>query len=919
MLVGRDQERGLIDGLLSGALEGRSGTLVFLGEPGIGKSALLDHAARHADGMRLLRAAGVESETELPFAGLHEPVRPLLDRLKVIPERQAEAVRTALALTPPAQVDRFAVHAGTLSLLAAAAEEEPVLCTVDDAHWLDPGSAEALVFTCRRLEAEGIVVLFAAREGEPTSFDAPGLPTLHLAGLAREAAGELLLRAGYGLSSDVADQLVTLTRGNPLALLQLPAVLSEAQLVGDEPLEDPLPVGQAVERAFLRRVRSLPTEVRAALVVAAASGAGDIEPVLAALEELQVPAVAVERAEAAGLVKIEEGQLAFPHPLVRSALYHSADPRERRAAHEALANSLSGDARMSSRAWHLAAATIAPNENVAVELERAAVLAQNRGGHLEASRAFERAARLTPDPESRAPRYLAAGSEAWTSGRPGHALRLLQEALSSTTDPGVRGDVQQLRGRVITWSGRVQEGHALLLAEAERLEAVDPGRSVQLMSEAVLSCFMAGDIPRALAVSRRAFALGEPLGGVPAIMAATVLGWALLNHGEAPEARPLMDRVEVALREADPLENYITPFLGYYLTWLEEFERARRITTLVIDTARERSALAILPFALGTLSDLELRLGRLGPAYATAVESITLAAQTGQESTSSLSFVTAGRIEAILGRVDDCRAHLGRALALAASSGTGSIRTCAGSALGLLELGLGAAEAAIRALEPVSQLVVEQDMNEPNGVQWAPDLIEAYTRLGRRREAGEALATLQAQAEATGSTWAVAAVARCRGLRADDEGFEREFEEALSWHRRTPTPFERARTELCYGERLRRAKRRADARQRLRSALETFEGLGAAPWAERARSELRASGERARKRDPSAAENLTAQELQVALVVVGGATNREAAARLFLSPKTIEFHLSNAYRKLGVRSRAQLTRLLSTERAIQAL
>lgn len=903
MLLGRGGECGRIDALLDDARRGRSGALIMRGEPGIGKSALLRYASERADGMTVLTARGVESESELPFSGLAELLRPVLASLDEIPPPQAAALRGALALGPPAGGDRFTIYAATLSVLAAAAEEGGLLAVVDDAHWLDSSSAEALVFATRRLGAEGVVVLLAVREGEPRANEFAGLDEAVVTGLDEDAARSLVAtREERPVSAEVFARLYEATRGNPLALIEIPTVLTGAQLAGGEPLPEPLPAGVGIERTFARRLSAFAAETQRAMLAAAASESTEMEVVARAAALLGVGVEALEPAESAGFVTIDAGRLEWRHPLIRSAVYHGATESERRAAHRALAETLSDH----RRAWHLAAATLAPDEGVAAALEEAALEARRGGGHVAAATTFERSARLTPDGEERARRLLEAAEDLHVAGRVERALGLLDEALACTEDAGRRADVQHLRGRIQMLAGGPREAYDLLIAEASRIEALDPARAARMFADATLTSTMTGHLDETLSTARRAADLAERVGGA-AEVALALLGNALILRGEAEQGHPYLVRAREFFERSDPLSAaFLVHSAGHGSCWVEEYAEARHVLDRVIDAARAASAVGVLSFPLSLRSELDFRTGRWPAAYAGAAEAVRLAEEAGQANQASFSLTCLARVEAGQGREDDCRLHAARALELVEATGSGSIRTYAWSSLGFLELGLGRPEPALRHLEPVARVVVEQGLGEPGVVWWAPDLIEAYIRSGRSSEAEGALATFELQAERTQRSWALAAAARCRGLLVGEEAFEDEFAEALRLHERTPTPFERARTELCLGERLRRAKRPLDARQPLRAALETFERLGAEPWAEVARAELAATGERQARREPSGLQELTPQELQIALLVAEGATNREVAAALFLSPKTIEFHLGKVYRKIGVRSRTEL-------------
>ncbi len=911
MLVGRDVECERIDRLLDEARRGRSGALVLRGEPGIGKSTLCAHAVARADGMTVLRAHGIESEAELPFAALADLLRPLLEHLGDIPLPQAAALEAAFALGPPAAGDPFTTCAATLSLLAAAAEDGPVLVVVDDAHWLDHSSAQALLFAARRLDAEGIVVLVATRDGEATPFDGAGLHELLLSGLDHDSAALVLnTSADTAIEPEVAERLISATGGNPLALLEAPVLLSAGQLGGVEHLDEPLPTSEGLEQAFLRRVRQLPDETQRGLLVAATSGSMDFDSISAAISGAGVDPAALDAAERAGLVVVEGNRFDFQHPLLRSAVYHSAPAAMRRAAHEAVAKGLGSD----RRAWHLAAAAPAPDAAVAAELKATAQAARARGGHAEAAAALEQAARLTVGSEERARLLRSAADEARRSGQAARSLVLLDEALAATASPRLRARIQHLRGVVEMWRGAPLTAYEHLIEEAAHVEEEDPAKAAWMLTDAGWACFMGGEIAAGRAASERAFALTDGSGGLAEILATALFGIALLLSGQREQAEPLLRRYEPMLDDSEFLgRSYAVVWpAAQALVWLEQHGKARHVFTRVIERARTESTPSLLPYVLTGLAELDFRTGAWPQAYANASEAVRLADETEQPAALAFALAVLGRIEAAQGRQDECASHVTRAVGLVAL-GVGAVAAFAGAAAGLLELGLGRSEDAIGHLDQVARRVREHGLGEPTVIQWAPDLIEAYVRAGRRDDAKAALASFEREATASGSMWAAAAAARCRGLLATDEEFEGEFARAIELHDRLPSPFEKARTELCLGERLRRARRRSEARTHLRSALERFERLGASPWAERAQSELRASGETLRRREAGAVEELTPQELQVAMLVAEGATNREAGAALFLSPKTIEAHLGRIYRKLHVRSRTELAALAARE------
>lgn len=920
MLFGRLNECERVDQLLAQARAARSEALVLRGEAGIGKSALCGYAAEQASDMTVLRACGAPTESELAFSGLAEVLQPLVNRLDELPTQQAVALASALALGPPAPVGRFAICAATLGVLGAAAEDKPVLVIVDEAESLDRSSVEALLFAERRLDADRVALLFAVRDGRATMFDVAELPELRLAPLDPDAALVLLTSsADATIAPQVIEQLLLAGAGNPLALVEIPTLLSPEQLAGTEPLGDELAAAATVERAFLRQVESLEEASREALLVAAASDTGELNTIVSALDALDIDPRSLEPSERAALVSISRGTLEFRHPLLRAAVYHAASAVARRAAHQALANTVGGERQLDRHAWHLAAAAPKYDDAAARALEEAALSARRRGGHAEAASAFDRAGRLSAEGFERARRLREAAADTWLVGRADDARGLLDEALDNADDPSVRAAIQHRRGVIDMWQGSPLAAHALLVEEAANIEELDPARAAKMLTDAAWASFMAAEITTGLETAKRANELGTGVGGIADTLAKAVLGIALVLSGDAQSAVPLfsdyiglLDSVESA-----PSFGLYQPLRpdGQLLMWFEQYDRAREVLVRTIDSARAGSALGALPYALSVLADLDFRTGKWASAYAGASEAVRLADETNQITTLAFSLGCLARLEAAQGRESDCRAHSERALTIAYPR-VGAVVALAGSGLGLLELGLGHVDRAVEQLEPLARRAAEHGLKEPGVIQWAPDLIETYVRLGRSPEAELALAQFESLASKTERTWALAAAARCRGLLAGEDSFEVEFRRALEFHGRAPTPFERARTELCLGERLRRAKRRVEAREPLRAALTTFERLGAASWSERARTELAATGETARRRDPYAAEQLTPQELQVALVVAHGATNKEAGAALFLSPKTIETHLGRVYRKLNVRSRTELAHLFSREGAI---
>lgn len=918
MLVGRHDELARIEALLEHARSGVSGTLIVRGEPGIGKSRLLRQAAAQADDMTVLGTTGLEAESELPFAGLSELLFPILDLIPEIPEPQAAALTAALALGPPIDTDPFAVSAATLSLLAVAAERRPVLVIIDDAQWLDAASRDALLFAVRRLHADRAAVVFAVREGEAVDFQPPGIEELVMSGVDASAARELMTSSVAGpVSMAVADQVHAATHGNPLAILESVQVLSPGQLAGTEPLQQPLPTGPGVQRSFERRIARLPLETRRAALLVASSHSGSIAEIRSACEQSSTAFAALEPAEVAGLITNDGLRIQFQHPLVRAAVYHGASAPDRRAAHRALASVLTDAKAVVPRAWHLAAAAQGEDEAVAAALEQAAVEARRRSGLAAASRAFERAARLSPDLERRAARLHEAGTDAYVGGESQRGIALLDEALMLATGTPLRAAIAHSRARAEMWTGSPAKARRILLAAVEQIEERDPKAATLMLVDAATTAIQEGDneadfagtVTNALRVAERAYRVGSRVGGQPKAAAAGAYGKALLafrrpDGSNREEAHRLLVQSLEAIDERESLQlavqliNSAASFLYY-----EEFDRMREPLENLIAAARTASAPGALPYALGHLSELDFRVGRWPEAYAEASEAVALATELGHMFSLIYALACLAWIEAARGLETECRAHLAQLAGVSPHAKT-IVGGYSAKITGLLHLGYGRNEEAIKYLEPLSLLLRSTRLAAaPFLFQEAPDLIEAYVHVGRRADAELAVVAFDDQAAVSPGTWARSAAQRCHGL--VEEVFEPAFRSALEIHDQTTMPFEQARTELCYGERLRRAKQRSEARDHLYSALKTFEAIGADPWAERARNELRATGETIR-RDRAATDDLTLQELQVALKVAEGATNREAAAALFISPKTVEAHLSRIYSKLGLRSRTEL-------------
>ena len=900
MLVGRREERARIDLLLDQALAGHGGALSVRGEPGIGKTALLEYARERAGAARVVDTTGVETELEVPFAGLADVLRPLLGHLDELPALQREIVRGALALGPPRPADRFALGAASLTLLAAAAGNEMLLVLVDDAHWLDAGSRDALTFAARRLTADPVVVIFAARDGERLPFDASGIEQIALSGLERADAAALLEGVA---AADSVDTLIDLTQGNPLALLELPTTLDEAQLSGRAPLEQPLQLSAGIERAFARRALVLGEATRRALLVAAADDSGNVACVEAASRLLGANADDLLRAEDADLVRIDGSRIEFRHPLVRAAVYQGAAPSERRDAHRALSDVFANGDRF-RMAWHAAAAAPGADAGAARVLAAVADETRRRGAYAAAAAAFERAARLTSDSNER-PRFFAEAAEtAWLSGQTSKAEALVTEGLSESPAAPARAELLARRGRMASYGDDQEAAFDMLVEAAQLLEDDDPLRA-GLVADAVGAGLQVGGMLAADAAARLA-----KLETNDDVLLELLVAQALLSATSIAGEVGGHDRLERALEAAEAAGALDEAPLQIFWVGRGRYMRghnaeAARLARRAIDAARRTEAFAVLPQALRLLAAAEFDRGQWRTAYAAAGEAVELGRELEQHSTVCACLGVLADIDAAAGNAESCGAHASAAIEIGAERRLGFYRGRAERALGRLALAMGKTADAIEQLDALYVRLARAGNREVN-VTPAWDLVEAHARVGQIERARELLAEA-AEAMPPASAGEEAVIGRCVGIVAEDSAFEAAFERALALHDSEPFPFERARTEHAYGERLRRAGRRKRAREVLHRAVVTFDELGATAFASRTRAELAASGARLRT-TAAARESLTPRETQVALAVAEGASNEEVAAVLYVTPKTVEYHLTRVYRKLGLRSRAELVR-----------
>ncbi|CCH28460.1 AAA family ATPase [Actinosynnema sp. NPDC047251] len=882
MLHGRSSALARVDGLLADARAGRSGVLVVRGEAGIGKSALLDHIV--ADGFRVLRGVAVESESGLPFAGLNLLLGRVVDRADRLPPNQAAALRAALGLAPADGVDRYLVGLAVLTLLADLAEQGPVLCLVDDAHWLDAGSSDALVFAARRLEAEGVVVIFAARDLHAPPFPAPGLPELRLTALSTEDSAALLDEHAADLPRYVRDQIAVEARGNPLALLELPAAQREGHLPAAHAYRvGALPTHSRIQQTFADRIGALPAGTRDLLLVAAADDTGDPGVVFKAAAALGAGVADLEEAERRQLLRTDDGRLTFRHPLIRAAAYQSAPLVRRLAVHRALAGALGDEFR---RAWHLAAATTAPDEEVAAALARSAEDVRGRGGSVAVTAAYQRAAELTPDAAQRGRRFTAAAAAAAEAGQFDRAGVLADQAAELVGELLEHVRVFQIRAELASEQGRSAEAAATLARAAQCAAHADRELAGELLFSAALSAWTARDHDAVRTIA-------EQSAGLPNEAEVRAVARAALGLEGTDVAGAL-----AAIREllaADLPGRHGNAVVSWWNLIVGDDEAAQDSAVTLERECRASGALGVLPRALAYLARVRLHQGRFHDACATAEEGLRLADDIGQVFSVGYLHSVLSELAAIEGAEQRCRE-------LVANLTGGPPLSIRGQcALALLDLGLGRYDSVLERLADVAA-----GAHRLYAIGSLPDIVEAAVRTGKADVARDAADWYDEWAQTTGQLWSRAVAARCRALLTDEE---RWFAEAVELHRTSGRPFERARTELLYGEWLRRERRRGDARAHLRSALDAFDRLGAAPWAARARTELRATGESHTQPGPDPLSALTPQELQVVRMAAEGLSNRDIGAQLFLSPRTVGYHLYKAYPKLGVASRVELGRL----------
>ena len=909
MLLDREQECHALDRLLAGVRDGLSGVLVLRGEAGIGKTVLLEHAVRTAPDVRVARVTGVESEMHLGFAGLHQLLVPFLEGLGNLPTRQREALGAAFGMTAGPAPDRFLVGLATLTLITDAAAERPVLCMVDDAQWLDRVSVAVLGFVARRLFADRVGMLFAIRDGEPHAAGFEGLPELRIGALSDEAAHELLAAsAGETPDQRVARRIVAEAAGNPLAVVEFGGELAAGELSVPAPSARPLRSGGRLQTLFLARVRALPEDARKLLLVAAAEPSGDPSLTRRAAERLGADHQAAMLPGVERLLTIGS-KVQFRHPMMRSAAYYAARVSERRRAHEALASIIDREREPDRRAWHLADAAAGPDEQVAAELERSAGRARSRGGWASDAEFLERAAELTPDANRRARRRLEAAAAMHLAGEPAAARVMLERAAPHLADPLAAGKARRLEGLIADATGDPPKTAAILLDAAGMIAPHDKRLARDTLLEAFWMAQRTGRFGVGMAEALRAARATPPAADSPATVADLLLdGFAALSDHRDEVGVGLLRRALGSLAADQPTPDDVLAIfmvVSYAAMVLYDDEAWHDLNRRWVADARERGAVTALLLALMFRAFDDVAEGRFSDGEADVAEGRALGAATGDHVLLNALADAELHILAWRGRDAAARPLGAEVLCGCAARGDALTMRAAHGSLAVLELGLGDYQQALRhALGASTDEAVATRDSEV-------DLVEAAVRCGDRDTARAVLAAFSPRARASGTDYALGELARCRALVADDAAAEPEYRLAIEHLQRCRIAPQLARTQLLYGEWLRRQRRRRDARDQLRAAHEVLESIGAEAFAERARSELRATGERVSKRAPGPRDMLTAQEAQIARLASDGASNKEIAAQLFLSTHTVEYHLGKVFRKLDITSRAQLARALA--------
>ncbi|TNC52297.1 hypothetical protein FHE65_00580 [Mumia zhuanghuii] len=902
-LRGREHECAALYAYVEAARSGDSQAVVLRGEAGIGKTALLDYLAAHSTGCRVIRAVGIESEMELPFAAVHQLSQPLLDGLGQLPLPQREALETAFGLSSGQPPDRFFVGLALLSQLSGHAEARPVVCLVDDAQWLDRSSAQVLSFIARRLHAESVVIVLAERDGDaPSEFE--GLPELRLHGLSNDDAGELVTSATLGpLDTLVRGRIIAEARGNPLALLELPRGRSSAALAGGFSVPDRLPLPSRIEASYRRRLELLPSATQQLLLVAAADPVGDPHLLWRAASELGIPVEAAAPAEADDLLEIA-ARVGFRHPLLRSAIYRAASPTERRSAHRALGAATDPEIDPDRHAWHRAQASLGPDDDVAAELERSAGRAQARGGLAAAAAFLQRSVALTQEPTRRADRALAAAQASLHAGAFDAALGLVAAAEAGPLDDLGRARVDRLHAEVAFAQNRGREAPLLLLQAAGKFETLDVRLSRDTYLDAWAAALFAGRLAAeggSLLDVSRAVATAPAPGDRPLPRDLLLEGLALVFTDGRPAAVPALRRAVAAFASGDVSEDEVLRW-GWLasraanLIW--DYDRGLEIGMAAVRLARSSGALEALAVVDNASGQAAAAGGDFASATLLVAEVETLKEATGTRIAPHAALALAG----IRGREAGASELIARVTADATVGGQGTAVQYACWATSVLMNGLARYEEALAAAVEASEHTPELHV-----ASWAlNELIEAATRTDRAELGRDALRRLGEHIETCDTDWALGIHARSSALLSEGGTAESLYREAIDRLSRTQLRPELARAHLLFGEWLRRQRRRVDAREQLRTAHDMLITIGMEGFAERARRELLATGEKVRRATVETRDRLTAQEAQIAQLATEGLTNPEIGARLFLSARTVEWHLGKVFAKLGVSSRREL-------------
>jgi DNA-binding CsgD family transcriptional regulator/tetratricopeptide (TPR) repeat protein len=877
--------------------------MVVRGEAGIGKTALLEQLVEQAAGCVVARATGVQADMELPFAGLQQLFGSMLGPLERLPAPQREAVEVAFGLRSGPAPDRFEVGLAMLGLLAEVAEQEPLVCVVDDAQWLDQASAQTLAFVARRLMAESVALVFAVRDPADEQTFA-GLHELVVGGLNDEDAREVLGLAIAGrVDERVVDRIVAETRGNPLALLELPRGLSAAELAGGFAVSSAQPLSARLEQSFLGRVRSMPDRTQRFLLLAAAEPTGDPALLIRAADLVALGVEAATPAEAAGLIELAS-QVRFQHPLVRSAIYRAAPLADRQTVHRALADATDTQTDPDRRAWHRAQAALGADEDLAAELECSAERAQARGGLAAAAAFLERAAALTPDRGRRARRALAAAHAKYLAGSPLAALALLESAASAPMDALAVALAQRLRGRIALHVGRSGEGAPVLSDASQRLESLDPGLARETHLEAIHAAAVAGRLGMGMRDAATAARTAPAAPGPQRASDALLDGLAVRFTDGSRAGTPILKRALAALLDGneDYEQDMRWPWLACRVAAdVFDDETWHLLASRYVLIARGAGALGVLPIALMHLSLMHVFEGKLDTAAALVEEIDSIIDATGSRR------INVPKLMLAACKGDEARASklIEEAQRDAIARGEGLVLTFAEHAHAVLHNALGHYETALDNAQRASA------QDELHASVWSlPELVEAAVRSGKPELATDALVRLRQQTHVAGTEWALGIEARCAALLSDDAIAEGLYRKAIERLGHCRVALDLARAHLLYGEWLRRRGRRVDAREQLRAAQASFAEMGAEAFAQRAIRELLATGETARKRTVETRDDLTPHEARIARMARDGASNQDIATQLFVSRKTVEYHLHKVFTKLGISSRQQLERVL---------